>query len=49
MYIYGVCAVMQLLYISCFLHGDLYTCKQSKANGSTQGRQLISKKKAELP
>ena len=31
------------------VHVHVHVRKQSKANGGTQGRQLISKKKAELP
>ena len=32
-----------------YIHVHVNKAKQGKANGSTQGRQLISKKKAELP
>ena len=34
---------------TCYAHIHVNKSKQGKANGSTQGRQLISKKKAELP
>ena len=38
---------MHIMYVH--IHVHVNKAKQGKVNGSTQGRQLISKKKAELP